>query len=245
MVHVKRGKRATLAQLKRIKTPRPNKAGAYWKPLPHTEFIDTIRSEAKKRNWELSNLNFYLSNDKQDMIGTCNLIVPSIKAPAGQVLSMGFINSNAQRFAAKIAVGSTVLVCSNGIVTGEIVLQRKHTIGFNVQIELAVAFDEYKERAEELPTITQWLKQHQLTETQANAFLIEAGRRGLMPWSRIGQVDHEFYHPTYPEIGTGTAWALLNAFTLIAKQNPPLKQLDQIHEFLDLLIVSGGIYQAA
>jgi len=226
--------------IKKITLEKPNNAGGYWQGITHKHLIDSLTKIMEEKRWVISNSTFYLSNDEADMAGTFDISIPSIQIPEGLTLSLGFLTSNAMRHSLKIVIGTVVLICLNGMVVGEILMKKKHTIQFDLITELIIALNEYERRAKLIPNIIKEMKEYTFNtiENEAEHILMEAGRLNIMPWSRIGQVDKEYRVPSYPEFEGRNCWSLYNAFTLIVKQSPPLKQMEMMNQFRNLLPIT-------
>lgn len=215
--------------------PPRRKAGRMWAGVPHGELLDTLTLHFRRRGWTITKETFCLSSDKADLAAAFELQVPGVIVPPDQKLGMGLLTSNAMRRALRIVVGTTVTVCNNGLVTGEVVMTRKHTRGVNLHEELQEALERYVTKAQNIQDTVAGLKAVHLDQSRVEHILMEAGRQGFMPWSRIGLVDREFRHPRFEEFFEPTSWSLLNAFTWVVKHNPALEQMDQINAFRELL----------
>jgi hypothetical protein len=244
MIHVA-GKTITLKELEKVKMTitktiqtRIEKgycSGKTWLRIPHHELAKAILAEAKSRKWKVLNHRYTLSDDKNDMAGAFDLKIPGIKMPRGQTLALGVLTSNAMRRPLKIVVGTTVLVCNNGMATGEVLLNRKHTINFDLKAELHDALDEYIEKAKDIPEIVESFKSTPLSQEEVDHILLEAARRDILPWKKLIHVNKEYQEPTFPENGGENAWALLQAFTYTIKDTAVMKQLDRMGEFRGLI----------
>ena len=214
---------------------RPAKAGNYWEGIQHGTLVTAFQDEIRSRGWKITEERFSLSKDKADLAGAFSLEIEEVTPPEGQTLSIGFITSNAMRIATKVLVGANVTVCRNGLATGEIVMQKKHTHGFNLFQEIEHSLDQYIPKAQKINHIVKSFQECEISSTNVDRVLMEAGRKRLMPWSRIGSVDKEYRNPTFAEHGKGTSWALLNSFTHPVKRNPPMQQMEQMNSFRELL----------
>lgn len=230
------GSNTTYEQLADIPLTRPSRAGSVWRGVPHHDLVEAVLEECRMRKWKVNEMKFALSEDKADLAGAIALTIPSIKAPEGMDLSLGVLTSNALRRRMRIVVGAEVRVCHNGMCTGEVVMCRKHTSRLDLYREVEEGLNLYLERAKTIPDTVKVLREKELPQPTADHFLLEAGRQSLLPWSRIGQVDKQYRHPRFAEHGKGTAWALLNAFTWVVKQSNPLRQMDQINQFRQMLL---------
>jgi len=229
----------TLEKVRQIPLVRPNHAKSFWQGIPHGMLIDAVEDECRTRNWTIEKSQFSLSVDGADLAGAFQLRVNDVTLPVGQALELGFLTSNMMRRKLKLVVGTRVFVCNNGMVSGDVVLCNKHTSGFDLFSALEGAMDTYHAKALELPGKIEALQQRELAPVEVEHLLVESGRQGIMPWSRIGQVDEEYRHPTFGDHAVPTSWGLLNAFTHIVKKCPTLTQMDQINEFRALLPVHG------
>jgi len=231
------GKNITLEELHAVELKRPDFAGQRWQGFQHGELVDIIVDEINSRKWKVNEMKFTLSEDQADLAGAFDISIPALPSIPGQEYSLGFLTSNAQRRALKMVVGTKVLCCTNGMATGEIVLNLKHT-HTNEDIlcdAIGGAASRYLEKAREIPAMIERLRQRELPQAQASDLLMQAGHAKLLPWARIGKVDEEFRHPTFAEHGKNTSWSLLNAFTYVVKEQNPLSQMDRMNRFREML----------
>lgn len=231
------GENTTVEQLREIPLIRPESAGGQWQGLQHGELVSAILDEARCRKWVVNGSKFSVGARGADIVGAFDLSVPNMPAPDGQTLSMGVVNSNSRKTAPTLLVGTTVVVCTNGMATGEIVLRNKHIKGFDLYDGIEKGFDEYKRKAGEIDKVVAKLKRTRMHIIEVEHALMQAGRDLLMPWSRIGKVDVVYRSKEHQKIhGHGTAWSLLNAFTSIVKQNRPWLQMKMMSGFRALLL---------
>ena len=229
----------TLADLRRIPLKRPDKAGRWWRGIQHGELVDTILREFCERGWEATDWKFSVGGDGANLAAAFDLTMPNLQPPEGTGFSLGLLTDNRCERALRLFAGANVTVCSNGLATGEIVLRHRHTINFRLREEIKTAMDEYLEASKGVGQIIDRLKSWQLAQVEYEHLLLEAGRRKLMPWSRLAHVDREFQNPNHG-FGSETSWDLLNAFTHVVKRNPPGRQLEQINGFRSMLPVSAA-----
>ena len=229
------GANTKVEDLRTIPLDKPEKAGAYWQGIQHGRLVDVISQQISNRGWSITESRFSLSKDRADLAGAFKLHLPNVETPEGMNLSLGFVTSNAMRKSLKMVVGAVVQVCNNGMATGEIVMQKKHTSGFSLSDEINESLNQYQTRASMIQETVQALRETEISNEQSDQILMEAGRQRLMPFSRIGAVDKEYRKPTFAEHGRGTSWALLNAFTYIVKKNPAQQQMEQMNRFRELL----------
>lgn len=224
------------SQLSEIPIYKPQKAGQFWQGIQHGELVNTLKTQIEKKQLKILEEKYSVSNCGSELVGAYGLSSPFFDLGEEQELALGFITSNAMKNRLKIFVGSKIFVCSNGMVSGEVVMKKKHTIRLKLVEEISLAIDTYVEKIKEIPIITNKLKSIELSQPNSDLILMEAGRKNILPWSRIGQVESEYRNPTYNDFNEKTGWGLLNAFTHIVKKSPPLKQIEQINDFRELLV---------
>ena len=228
-------KNASIEEVRAVELRRPPRAGRMWRGIPHAQLLDVLQAEFDSRAWEVTSRAFSLIRFGADLVGGLGLRLPKVTAPAGLELAMGFFASNSMARSLQIYAGATVTICHNGLATGELLLARRHTIAVDLEKEIREALDHYTVASRQLGKIEAALRGRELAAAEAEHLLCESGRRGLMPWSRVGEVDEVFRAPPHPEYGRGTSWCLLQAFTQIAQRNPPGDQLWQINGFREML----------
>ena len=233
------GHGVTLDELREIEPVTPDNAGRRWKPIQHAELVDAIKDEVATRGWDVTGQMFATARDGADMAGALLLDrVTGVPNIPGMRLGLGILHSNARRKALRITVGASITCCTNGLCTGTILLNRVHDHTVDLPEELERAINEYTVAAQGIPNVVRGLRERTLERGEASEILLETGRRGLVGWAAVGRVDAEYRHPRFAEHGTGTSWALLNAFTYAARQNiAPTRQLEVFDTFRAMLPV--------
>ncbi len=225
----------TLQDLYKITLTRPKEAGNLWKGISHGDVIDSICDEVKLRGWKTGEMKFSVSKDKADFAGAIELDIPRHQAPQGTSFAIGILHSNARKMSLRLMVGATVAVCRNGLTSGTIVLRKKHTMRTDFSNEIEFAIDRYTDKIGGVSKIVKKMRQRELKPFELENILIEAGRRSVVPWSRLSAVDEELRHPEHEIYEEGTVWTLYNAFTFVIQRSPPLSQLIQIEGCRTLL----------
>jgi hypothetical protein len=230
----------TLEDLREIPVVRPDNAGATWMGMQHGELVDGILDDIALRGWQTTDMKFSTARDGADLVGAIGVLPTGseIDTPAGIGFGVGFMTSNARRKALRMYVGGTVAVCHNGLATGSIVLQKKHSVRTDLAAEIEAAMDKYTLAAAGMAGMVARLQEKPIDAPTASDLLAQAGERDLMPRKYLWDVSREFHRPSHPEHGTGTAWTLVNAFTEIVKRNPPTRQLHQMDAFQRLVLAA-------
>lgn len=233
----------TPTQLKKVKLVTPPAAGSRWRGIRHTELATTIKDEVLTRGWHIEKELYALSAKGADMAGALLLNkVRGVPDMPGMTLALGFLNSNTRRKALQLTVGASVTCCTNGMCTGNILLNRYHDHNLDLAEDVGTAIDTYVDAAAHIPAAVGKMREREITDADASEVLMEAGRQRMIGWAAIGRVDREYRNPTFAEHGTGTAWALLNAFTYTARNSiTPVRQMETFAAFRAILPGGGDL----
>lgn len=218
----------SLEDLRKISCLHPKEAGAYWQGIPHGILIDTLFDLIDQRwLWHVSALALEVNNDGLDLVASMNLEIPEHTPPDGMKFSIGLTTSNSR--SRRLRIYSGVTIGTVGIVLGELMLCRKHVIGFDLRRELDQTLDDFVSASRSVPRAIGRLTDRVLDREEYHSLLMTAGRRHLMPWSRLGRID------VLCGPGAHTSWEVLVAFATVVQMNPTIKQMNQVHHFKQLL----------
>lgn len=232
------GENTALEDLEKVELRTPRKAGGLWKGIPHHHLATTIMDELGTRGIEVEKSQFSLAKEGANCVGAFDLNIPNIDSPEGTQYSLGFLNYNDLCKPLELVSGANITICHNGMVTGTQILKKRHTHGLQLYDQVDSAISEYLKQITSLGEIIEDLREFPITKNKASDLILEAGRQDLLPWTRIKEVDSEYRNPTHPEHGTGTRWALLQAFTQVAKKSPPNRQMEMISNIQDFVLAS-------
>ena len=219
----------TLTALKRIPLIPPPNAGENWSGIKHSDLVKEIIATSEAQDLHVDNIDLTTDNDGRALAASFQL-----QSHANQILDyyLGITTSNggyAYREIERWYFGvsrpdhpAIILHSWEG---------SKHIPSRDVVRDVQEAIAVFTMRTTFAP--------HQLTELKNIVYkdreyyylaLHKAGQQGIMPWSRIGQIDHllAVHEKT-------NALEVLEAFAYVARMNPPLKQMRQIDLFRQIL----------
>lgn len=226
----------TLSELKEIPVIKPDGFTDRWQGVQHGELVETINEQLDRHNVKVLEQNWFPSGKElQSMSGSMSLDLPGMEAVDGTVFSLGVQHSNDGHASLKFAVGAKIFICSNGMVTGDYAIKRKHTIGLDLMEDIGIGIETYINKAKEIPQMVGKMKENELHESEVDHILMQAGRENLMSWSRIGQTDKEYHNPTFEDHNEKTAWGLYNAFTYTIQKMPPQYHLKSMNRFREIV----------
>jgi len=184
-----------------------------WRPVPHTVILDEVEDRLQATGTKIVDESFTVTHGGRRLFGV--LRVEDASAPLGIAQSVGLRNAHDQAFAAGIAAGMQVLVCSNLSFAGDIVFKRRHTV--NVMRDLPGMV---RDAVDGLQVI--WQRQRQQVEAYRNSRLrehaahdlvIRALDAGVISGSRIPKVLAEWREPQHVEFRPRTVWSFFNSVT--------------------------------
>ncbi len=152
---------------------------------------------------------------------------------------MGCVHSNDSSFSLRLVVIPIVLVCSNGMTVegGSIAVQKKHTIGLNLAEALDSGIQTYLQRVERIDETIETLREIDFgNQHRVDHLLVEAGRRQLFPWSKLGKVEKAWREPPHPEFRERNGWSLYNAFTEVSKEFSMRKEMESADKIRRLIL---------
>jgi hypothetical protein len=147
-------------------------------------------------------------------------------------------------FAAGMAVGTYVMVCSNLDFSGEVMIGRKHTryILRDLRGLVETAFSKVQAMRILQDQRIEVYKEHTPSDTEVHDFLVRSVDQHVMANSYIPKVLKEYRTPSHEEFfnegRVRTGWTLLNAYTEVFKGVNALtlpNRTIKLHRMLDVL----------
>lgn len=215
----------TRDQLALIRTPEPT---ATWRPIPHIELVETLQQALWENRIGIREERFALRHDGSTLFGVLQL---AYKDTSDGQAALGIRTSNDKSMSIQICAGLSVFVCDNLIFRGDLIaLNRKHTSGLNLQMDLKAAVRRFQEHFGCLTGEIEQLKTHQLADGEAKALIHDIFVRGVFPLRFLPQISSMYFQPPVDDWKERTSWSLHNAFILVAKQMPISTRLPAIQE---------------
>lgn len=111
----------TERQLKDVVLPDRTKS---YHPVSHGEILDNIYEQAAKNGLTISNTQYKVARGGNQVIGVMDVTSPSDNNEFG--MRMAWRNSYDKTMSFGYAAGIQAFICSNGMISGEIQLRKKH-----------------------------------------------------------------------------------------------------------------------
>jgi len=215
----------TRDQLALIPTPEPT---ATWRPIPHIELVESLQQALWENRIGIREEKFALRHDGSTLFGVLQLAYND--TPDGQA-ALGIRTSNDKSMSIQICAGLSVFVCDNLVFRGDLIaLNRKHTAGLDLRMELKMAIRRFEEHFGCLTGEIEELKTRRLADGEAKALIHDVFVRGIFPLRFMPQISAMYFQPPVDDWKERTPWSLHNAFTLAAKQMPISTRMPAIQE---------------
>lgn len=216
----------------------PENAGRYYQAISPRTMADATLHAIENAGGKDLNPRFSLTKDGSKMIGTVGMKLPaSYPEIPDHEYSLAFIHAMDQSRALVMATGTHCFVCFNGMLTGDLILCRKHTIGLDLfdEVRNAVgrAFNQFRGVGETVLNLQSRL----LLNSEVDSAFMEIGRQGILPWSAVGKAWNELQAPThdYFKVYRNTAFGVYSATNEVIKQRNPVDQMAGLQKLTALL----------
>jgi hypothetical protein len=214
----------TIDQLRQLDTPEPTDS---WMPIAHHEVVERLTRQLERRHLairaarmtvadgalypqpgesiEIRGARLFASFDLEPISG--------VEFPAGCIPSLGLRNSVDKSYALSVLAGARVLVCSNGVLSAEFIVSRKHTSGIRLNESIDRALDSFMSSVRSFTELHERLRMKTIGLDAAKALVVDMAIAGALPSSHVVDVVNEFESPRHDEFRDRNLWSLYNATT--------------------------------
>lgn len=200
-----------LSTLETIPEPPPT---SRWAPLPHHLIIKTFNELAPSHGFEVINHDLQLSKDTLRMLAKLHL-----RAGNGhdheRLLQVGLLNFNNHKRAFRGTAGYHVIICSNGMHTGDLILSQRHSRSVSEWLHAQVnsAFEQLRQRYHTQNAEIEKFKVTSCGDRDFNHLLIRAFEEQAITVRNLPIVLKNWKHPNYDAFRPRNLWSALNSFT--------------------------------
>ena len=234
-------------------TPLPAETRS-WKPLAHGLVAETLVRRVTERGlrirseqWALTSGALYPAKGVRVELkgarcfGNLDLEpIPGTNFPQGCIPSIGLRNSTDKSYALSILAGARVLICSNGILSAEHVVKRRHTSGIDLDEAIDEALDAFLKSMNGFTEIYDRLRSKRLTITRAQSLAVDAARAGAYSSASVLPVVEQYLNPRHDEFRERTAWSLYNSATEIMKRQSPARQVEGFKALNSVILAAAN-----
>ena len=219
---------STLKQVRDQSLCPPPHAGHQWEGVAHCDLLNRLTAEFKSRGMLPCEYRTDLSRDGADL--TAGFVTPVFPGwQKGLLGGCSLVSSNARRVALHFYAGVVEEATGTPLVTAQIPGWR-YVKGADVEGGVKAAVDGWCQEVEKAADLWAGLKKSPVSPKEVAALLFTVGRKKILPWARIGRVDH-----AWQKNGVATRWGLVKAFWQVAAISPAQDQMGQCLMFTQLL----------
>lgn len=201
---------AKIIEEKIFKAVVPSQTKSYT-PVSHQNIVDAVQEEADKRGFEIKDKQYWTNRDDQQVTGKFNIIVPGDNEMG---MMVAFRNSYDRTMSLGFAAGGNVWICTNGMVSGDITLVRRHTgsIVSEITEKINISMDQLENQFSTLVIAKEKMKQIEVSKT---AMAELAGKmfiqEELINSTQLNIVKQEIL--TSENFGEENLWSMYNHVT--------------------------------
>jgi hypothetical protein len=221
--------------------PLPRETRTY-KPVSHRELADVTMDAIHKSGFILDRQSY--SSAKDGNVANGRFTIKNV-ADSEMQLQIGWQNSYDKSLSLKFAIGTRILVCANGCVSGDFGSFKKKHVG-EVATFAPAAIMEYIKKAGEAFTRMQVqrdaMKEIEVSK-QIQAELI--GRmfieKNIIKSTQLNIIKDELRHATHDYKAEGSLWELYNFTTFALKETHPANWMRDHINAHDFFVSSTGL----
>ena len=216
-----------------------------YSPVPHGMFLGTLKQKLISRGYEIYNHTMYCDLTGKKLTGyyTVTNANEAIN-DFGVLKSLGYKNSYDKSMPVGFAAGGHVIVCSNGMVKGDLVaFKRKHTgdIMQELSAHMDLAIEKMDEGFAELLNQADMMRNYSLTPRQKAEILgIMYFEKNLVTPEQVSVIRNQIKNSD--AFRDSTLWDLYNNTTEALKSTHPLNHIrnhSRLHDFM--LEIAGDV----
>ena len=141
--------------------PMPTESYA---PVSHRNVVNAILEQANKRGFEIASRQYWSNRGGNQVTGKFNIVVPG-NDELGMMVA--FRNSYDKTMSLGFAAGGNVWICTNGMVSGDITLVRRHTgsIVKEINEKIEVSMNDLEEQFNKFVIESRRMKEIEMSKT--------------------------------------------------------------------------------
>lgn len=198
------------------------------KTFAHDSLHAEVLAACREKKWEVGEPQINISKCRKD-IAICYPIACLDLPPLSDGVSHMFSVVSSTTGHLRLTMYGGIFVSGMCILTDRMRYRRKHTRRMTLSWVIGKMLFEYTDMGWAIPGMIEGWKGTRLTQQQIDLILMEAARREILTWSRIGTMCKLLQHKT--------SWDLLIAFAESSKMKTPLRyeQIEQCRSFAQML----------
>jgi len=210
-----------------------------YSPIAHTDFLGGLATKIEENRMRIIERRYYVNNNGNKLVGYYTIEDENLETDPdfGIQMMMGFKNSYDKSMTAALAAGANVMICSNGMISGDMVrFTRKHTgtIYQELQVKFSEAVQTMRTGFARMVLEVDLMKEFELTPRQkAEVLGVMYFEEGLVTPNQLSVVKRELSHSDH--FRGNTIWDLYNNVTESLKDSHPIRHIEdhiKVHSFM-------------
>jgi hypothetical protein len=214
------GHAATLEEIKAVETPQATDS---YCPLPHIDYIDSIRAALDNMGLEVLEESHALARNGGHYFGLFQVDgLKNTKEGKTTGTVVGARNSHTKQFPAGLMAGSSPFVCDNLAFHNEVNVFRRHSkfmmrdLPQMIHKGIGMLLNTWQNHSQRMEVY----HQTPITDAEAHDLIIRAFMAGAIGPQSIPAVLNQWYQPEHEEFAADQSlYRLHNAFTNISRGN--------------------------
>lgn len=206
--------------------PLPKETDSY-KPIDHYELANRILtvSQDMLSDYVLIGESYGVARKGNQLFAVLNFKGESSE----MAMSVAFRNSYDKSLSFGMAFGSTVFVCDNLSLTGDIVVMKKHSKGILDTLDDTIIANIFRARQayHKILYDSDKLKRVPMNDQQAFSIMGMLFGMDLVSPRQLPKLKAEWLSPSHAEFQPRNAWSFLNGFTEANKSTPILDVMER------------------
>lgn len=224
-----KSRKVSYQELSAIGTPESTHT---WRPVSHTELIDTIKSELNTQGMIVVREEFAINPTGTRLFGTMD--IEGRDLIAGAVASaIGFRHSNDKRMALYTVGGARVFVCDNMMLSGDVtIIRQKHNWSYSLRSSIQRGLQGWQNKRVSMINSIERMQNTPINDDTARSLLAKALFDGVTTYDTFKSA-YDFYFvkgatqpELYPDCAPRSAWGLHNSYTRALKDANPNTAFD-------------------
>jgi len=221
-----------------LSAPVPAMTETY-SPIPHSMFLSELRRYLVQHEYEIKNQRLFVNGGGTRLVGFYDVedVNQQNSNDFGFRMSLGFKNSYDKSMTVALVVGATVIICSNGMISGDLItFKRKHT-GAVMELlreKIQEAVGSMNTSFMRLVSDAEIMKNYELNLRQKSEILgIMYFEKEIVTPTQLSVIKKELQ--TSENFRENSLWDLYNNVTVALKKSYPLRYVEdhiRLHDFM-------------
>jgi hypothetical protein len=203
-----------------------------YQPVEHSKLADTIISQITDLGLNIKRDTWGVSDDYYSVFG--EVVLNNVIENPEMEFTIGVRASNQMKFPITLVGGGNVLICSNLMICGEVMLKKKHTKNLDLDTSIRNGLDKCIGLGGQLDNEVLKMKETEVAESKVHQIMMKSAIDGIISYSHLRDVYKEWKTPSHSEFNPRNEWSLYNCYTEVIKKYNPIRQQKSVGNLTNL-----------